>query len=56
MSTFIHAADNASPTPQVDTDVVLPGFPGTKPPQPVYEPYSKNPSDAEPAYKPYAGI
>lgn len=47
--------DNSLATPSVLSEA-LPAPPETPAKQPVYEPYSKNPADVEPAYKPYDGI
>jgi hypothetical protein len=51
----IRAADsnNPSQTPAVPEPLRTPE---AQPQQPVYEPYSENPKDAQPAYKPYEGI
>jgi hypothetical protein len=53
----MHAKDNddSLPTTGVHPEALsVPSDPPSK--QPTYEPYSKNPAEVEPPYKPYDGI
>jgi hypothetical protein len=47
--------DDSLPTPSVPSET-FPVPPQTRPQQPLYEPYSKDPAVVEPVYKPYDGI